>query len=298
MPWLSRGLNKGVVTTKWPRNEDRYQSESLSNLAQVRPGATGLHQPEAAAVCPTGAVADRVEGMAIEQSRCIGCGACVAAFPDLFEFATGSAQARLVDGNHEASEVEVAALRTAIATRTRALGRSVHLRHVDAGSDGSEEWEINALFNPYYDINRLGLFLTPSPRHADLLVVTGIGATGMLAPLARTWEGMPHPKLVIAVGTDACSGGLWAHSYAGSQGVTDAVPVDVWVPGSPPTPFAILYAILLALGRLPDAAEGSGGGRSTSMPPRPSRSSPQSTSGSTSGSASAALEVSRKEGPT
>lgn len=253
MPWLTRGLNKGVVTTRWPGGEDAYQSESVSNLAQVRLGATGLHLRQAAAVCPTGAVVDRPAGVAVEQSRCIGCGECVAAFPDVFEFATGSAQARLVSGDHEASDVEVADLRAAIATKTRALGRSVHLRHVDAGSDGSEEWEINALFNPLYDINRLGLFLTPSPRHADMLLVTGIGATGMLAPLGRTWEGMPHPKLVVAVGTDACSGGVWAGSYAGSEGVTDAVQVDVWVPGSPPTPFAILYAILLALGRLPAA---------------------------------------------
>jgi Ni,Fe-hydrogenase III small subunit/ferredoxin len=268
MPWLSRGLNKGVVTTRWPRGEDAYQSESVSNLAQVRSGATGLQLPEDAAVCPTGAVVDRFDGVAVYQSRCIGCGACVATFPDLFEFAPGSAQARLVDGDHEASDVEVADLRAAIAARTRALGRSVHLRHVDAGSDGSEEWEINALFNPHYDINRLGLFLTPSPRHADVLLVTGIGATGMLAPLARTWEGMPHPKLVVAVGTDACSGGVWAGSYAGSDGVTDAVPVDVWVPGSPPTPFAILYAILLALGRLP-ATPGGSGARSTTAWPSP-----------------------------
>jgi Ni,Fe-hydrogenase III small subunit/ferredoxin len=250
MPWLNRGLNRGVVTTRWPRSDDAYQGLSVSNLAHVRPDARGLHLPEAVNTCPTGAVVDSVDGVRIDQSRCIGCGLCVHAFPEVFEFAAGSAQARLVSGDHEASEQEVADVRTAIASRTRALGRSVHLRHVDAGSDGSEEWEINALFNPIYDVNRLGLFLTPSPRHADLLLVTGIGATGMLSPLARTWEGMPHPKLVIAVGTDACSGGVWADSFAGSRGVTDAVPVDVWVPGSPPTPFAILYAILLSLGRL------------------------------------------------
>jgi Ni,Fe-hydrogenase III small subunit/ferredoxin len=251
MPWLNRGLSKGVVTTRWPREADPYQSSSLSNLAQVR---TASVDPKAdlGAICPTGAIVDSPDGALIDQSRCVGCGACVRAMPELFEFTTGSAQARMVDGVHEATAAELADLRQDIASRTRTLGRSVHLRHVDAGSDGAEEWEINALFNPVYDVNRLGLFLTASPRHADVLLVTGIGATGMLAPLARTWEGMPHPKLVVAVGTDACSGGVWAGSYAATGGVTGAVPVDVWVPGSPPTPFAILYGILLALGRLPN----------------------------------------------
>ena len=78
--------------------------------------------------------------------------------------------------------------------RTRALRRSVHLRHVDAGSDGSEEWEIMALLNPVYDIHRLGMFLTASPRHADILLVTGSGARGMAGPLRETYEAMPHPE--------------------------------------------------------------------------------------------------------
>ena len=84
----------------------------------------------------------------------------------------------------------------------------MHLRHVDAGSDGTEEWEILALLNPVYDIHRLGMFFTASPRHADVLLVTGAGARGMPEPLRQTYDAMPHPKVVIAVGTDAVSGGL------------------------------------------------------------------------------------------
>ncbi|MGH3399001.1 MAG: NADH-quinone oxidoreductase subunit B family protein, partial [Streptosporangiaceae bacterium] len=154
---------------------------------------------------------------------------------------------------------DLAAVRDDLRARTRALRRSVHLRHVDAGSDGTEEWEILALLNPVYDVHRLGIFLTASPRHADVLLVTGAGAHGMIGPLRQAYDAMPHPKVVIAVGTDAVSGGLVSPASAtagevGGGGVGDIVPVDVWLPGSPPAPFAILHAILLALGRLPEVA--------------------------------------------
>jgi Ni,Fe-hydrogenase III small subunit len=129
----------------------------------------------------------------------------------------------------------------------------VHIRHVDAGSDGAEEWEIAALLGPVYDVGRLGIFFTASPRHADLLLVTGAGSTGMAGPLATTYEAMPDPRVVVAVGTDAISGGLVGPGYATTGGVGGVVPVDVWVPGSPPSPFSILHGLLLAVGLLPDA---------------------------------------------
>ena len=133
--------------------------------------------------------------------------------------------------------------------RVRRLRRSVHIRHVDAGSDGSDEWEVQALLNPVYDVHRLGIFFTASPRHADILLVTGIGATGMAAPLRRTREAMPDPVVVIAAGADAISGGLIGRGYAADAGVGAIVDVDVWVPGAPASPFSLLHAILLALGR-------------------------------------------------
>ena len=150
----------------------------------------------------------------------------------------------------------LATIRGGLRLRTAALRRSVHLRHVDAGSDGAEEQEIQALLGPVYDVHRLGIFLTASPRHADVLLVTGAGARGMIAPLRRTFDGMPDPKLVIAVGTDAVSGGLISPSYATAGGVGEAVGVDAWLPGSPPSPFSILHALLLVLGRLPRGATG------------------------------------------
>ena len=133
----------------------------------------------------------------------------------------------------------------------------MHVRHVDAGSDGSEEWEIQALLGPVYDIHRLGVFFTASPRHADVLLVTGAGARGMSGPLRVTYDGMPEPKVVIAAGTNAVSGGLLSQSEAVTAGIAATVPVDVWLPGSPPSPFGILSALLIAVGQL------AGGGRRT-----------------------------------
>jgi Ni,Fe-hydrogenase III small subunit len=141
-------------------------------------------------------------------------------------------------------------MRRQLAERTRALRRSIHIRHVDAGSDGTEEWEIAALTNPIYDVQRLGIFFTASPRHADVLLVTGVGSAGMLGPLRQTFEAMPDPKVVIAAGVDAIGGGLIGEGYAARGGVAGAVPVDVFIPGSPPSPFGLLHGILLGLGLL------------------------------------------------
>ena len=105
------------------------------------------------------------------------------------------------------------------------------------------------LANPYYDIHRLGLYFTPSPRHADLLLVTGCVTEPMRAPLQRAYEVMPAPKAVIAAGTEACSGALArTRAATGEAGVDSVLPVDVYVPGSPPSPIALLHGLLLAVG--------------------------------------------------
>jgi Ni,Fe-hydrogenase III small subunit len=109
-----------------------------------------------------------------------------------------------------------------------------------------------------YDVQRLGIFFTASPRHADILLVTGAGSGAMTGPLVETYEAMPSPKVVVAAGTDALSGGMHAGSYATTGGVTASLPVDVLVPGSPPSPFSLLHGILLAVGIVADR---SGGGK-------------------------------------
>lgn len=258
-PWVLRGLRDGVVTTRWPARPDAYADGWRGPATVPGPdpsGAAGL-----ASLCPTGAISGGTNSLVrIDQGRCILCGRCVDQRPEVFGWSPGPGSAKLtrealVLPEVPETEQNLAAVREGLRARTRVLQRSVHLRHVDAGSDGSEEQEIQALLNPVYDIHRLGLFFTASPRHADVLLVTGAGAHGMAEPLRRTYDGMPDPRVVIAVGTDACSGGLLAGSYATSDGVGGVVPVDVWLPGSPPPPFSILYALLAALGRLPDGGK-------------------------------------------
>lgn len=132
----------------------------------------------------------------------------------------------------------------------RILGRSLHVRTVDAGSCGACENEIQLLSTPYYDMHRLGIFFTPTPRHADVLLVTGPVTEGMVDPLRAAYDAMPEPKLVVAAGTCAIGGG-WFRGQAGVRGgVGEVLPVDVWVPGCPPTPLALLEGLLLAVRRL------------------------------------------------
>jgi Ni,Fe-hydrogenase III small subunit len=128
----------------------------------------------------------------------------------------------------------------------RVLGRSLHLRHLDAGSCNACDWELTALLNPGYDVRRLGT----SPRHADGVVVTGPVTRNLETAVRRTFEAIPEPRLVIAVGACAGSGGIVGEGYASAGGVDRVLPVDVYIPGCPPRPEAILFGILVALGRL------------------------------------------------
>ncbi len=128
------------------------------------------------------------------------------------------------------------------AARAR-LGRSLSIRQVDAGSCNGCELEIHALNNPYYDLERFGLKFVASPRHADVLLVTGPVTHNMAEALLRTWRATPDPKWVIAAGDCACNGGLFAGSYAVVGGVENVIPVDLKLAGCPPTPEALLAAL-------------------------------------------------------
>ena len=128
--------------------------------------------------------------------------------------------------------------------------RSLHIREVDSGSCNGCDYEINALNNPFNDIERLGISFVASPRHADLLLVTGTATRNMQTALMKTYQATPDPKLVVAVGACACSGGIFKDTYATSNGIDQIVPVDVYIPGCPPRPQAILYGILKALDRI------------------------------------------------
>jgi Ni,Fe-hydrogenase III small subunit/formate hydrogenlyase subunit 6/NADH:ubiquinone oxidoreductase subunit I len=140
------------------------------------------------------------------------------------------------------------------ARAAKIFGRSLHIRQVDAGSCNGCEVEINGLNSPVYDIERFGIHFVASPRHADMLLVTGPVTRNMELALRKTWEATPDPRLVVAVGACGCSGGIFGQNYATCGGVDSVLAVDVYIPGCPPNPQALLHGILTAIGRMrPDA---------------------------------------------
>lgn len=127
------------------------------------------------------------------------------------------------------------------------FGGSLAIREVDAGSDNALEHELTALSNSFYDVERFGIRFVASPRHADMLMVTGPVSRNMAAALVHAYECTPSPKLVVAVGDDAIDGGIFKGSYATYDGVGSVIPVDYGIPGDPPTPMTILRALLSIL---------------------------------------------------
>jgi Ni,Fe-hydrogenase III small subunit/ferredoxin-like protein FixX len=239
LEWIARGLRKGIVTTHYPRRPEPAPHGFHGRVEVVQPAEAS---PELERICPTGAIVVDDGAVRVDRGRCILCAACVAADPERFRFVAEYETAFGADGMRP------------LVQRARPLRRSIHIRHVDSGSDGSEEWEIQALTNPYYDMQRLGLYFTAAPRHADVLLVTGGVTQPMEAPLRRAWEVMPEPKALVAAGTDACSGGFSALTGETAGGVASVLPVDVFVPGSPPSPIALLHGLLLAAGIVTEQA--------------------------------------------
>lgn len=263
MPWITRGIRDGVLTSGWPKHPDRYFDDFHAAVEVVGSSQDTTALQAMADLCPTAAIEAGADGARVDRGRCILCGRCVAAMPQVFDWAPASGIAsldreHLVVGEVAETDESLRLMRSSLAARVKHLRRSVHIRHVDAGSTGAEEWEVQALLNPVYDVHRLGIFFTASPRHADILLVTGIGAAGMAGPLRLTREAMPDPVVVIAAGADAVSGGLIGRGYTRGTGIQEILDVDVWIPGSPPSPFSLLHGILLGLGRLseyrPDVA--------------------------------------------
>jgi Ni,Fe-hydrogenase III small subunit len=144
----------------------------------------------------------------------------------------------------ESLRVTRAHLEAAILER---FGRALAIRQVDAGSCNGCELEIHATTNPYYNLEGLGIHFVASPRHADMLLVTGPVSRHMQVALRRTYEATPDPKLVVAVGDCGCTGGIFGESYASCGQVSNVIPVDVAVPGCPPTPEQIIQGILTAI---------------------------------------------------
>lgn len=130
------------------------------------------------------------------------------------------------------------------------FGRSLSIREVDAGSCNACEVEVTALSNPMYDMERFGIHIVASPRHADMLLVTGPVTRNMELALLKTWNATPEPKLVAAMGSCACNGGIFGETYASGGGVDRFMPVDVYIPGCPPRPQAVIFALMVAVDKL------------------------------------------------
>ncbi len=246
--WVLKGLRTGIKSSPYPARAD-----DNPGVSPGRPQGTTLDPQEADRLvqrCPAAAIARRDGGIAIAQGSCVHCFRC---HPD-----AGSPAVAWEAGYEWATySGDVARARARL---DAAFGRSLHIRFVDAGACGACMSEARQLNNPYYNMHRLGFFTTPTPRNADILLVAGPVSDAMRTPLLQTWEAMPTPKRVVAIGVCAISGGVFGPSFAAAGGVAEVIPVDVVVPGCPPPPLAILHALLVAVERKPPAASLSAGG--------------------------------------
>jgi Ni,Fe-hydrogenase III small subunit/formate hydrogenlyase subunit 6/NADH:ubiquinone oxidoreductase subunit I len=275
---LRKTAQTGLVTIGYPEAPARLPENfrgaprfDFSRWRDARP---------AAAACPTGAIAIRESGdsrhVTVDYGLCIYCGECASADPAgavqmtrqfelaaldrrnlviAAEYAVDSEglQSELQKLHHGYWPVEETSEKLERKVRGRIhkiLGRSLAIREVDAGSCNGCEVEITALNNPVYDLERLGIHFVASPRHADMLLVTGPVTRNMELALAKTYRATPHPKVVVAVGACGISGGIFGRNYATLGGVDQVIPVDVFIPGCPPRPHALLHGILLAVGRM------------------------------------------------
>jgi Ni,Fe-hydrogenase III small subunit/formate hydrogenlyase subunit 6/NADH:ubiquinone oxidoreductase subunit I len=275
---LQKTVSTGIVTVNYPAEpaiiSERFRgrpSFDFDKWKDARP---------AAEVCPTGAISLSDQGdsrkVTVDYGLCVFCGLCAEASSDQAvqitqEFALATSDRRNLvltaeytlnaDRTHRGlrkvdrqlvnAEPDVENLgQKARETIQKILGRSLAIREVDAGSCNGCELEIVALNNPVHDIERFGIQFVASPRHADMLLVTGPVTRNMELALLKTYRAMAEPKVVVAVGACGISGGIFGQNYASLGSVDKVLPVDVYIPGCPPRPQALLHGILLAIGRL------------------------------------------------
>ena len=275
---LRKTAQTGLVTIGYPEGpalvSERFRGAPRFDFVGWRDARL------AAEVCPTEAISIQESGdtrqVTVDYGLCVYCGQCAEADPsgavqitrefelaaldrgDLVvtaEYAINPEGAQFefkgLHQSHRPTEETPAKIERKVQSRIhQVLGRSLAIREVDAGSCNGCEVEITALNNPVYDLERLGIHFVASPRHADMLLVTGPVTRNMELALVKAYRATPDPKVVVAVGACGISGGIFGRNYATVGGVDQAVPVDVFVPGCPPRPQALLYGILLAVGRI------------------------------------------------
>ncbi len=238
--WIEAAARRGILSSRYPREAATpAEVPETARAPALEPGLPG--RADRAEICPVGAIAfDR-----IDQGLCIRCGRCVR---EGYRF-SGPAEATTFLREDLIEPRDGAGVRRGEAGPLRALGRSIHVFFVDAGSCNACNLEVLAIANPYYDATRLGIFFTNSPRHADVLLVVGVPTEAMVEPVRRAYEALPSPKAVLAVGACPISGGVFRGNPGLAHVLSDVVPVDAFVPGCPPTPVNVLDGLLRLAGR-------------------------------------------------
>jgi Ni,Fe-hydrogenase III small subunit len=239
--------------------ERMLDSAEGSRMPDVNPELLSISAARSAvAACPTGAlrIGDAAGELVLDYGECIGCERCYgpsegAMFPAKRLSCCGQTRTWLVRRWDLQSMQEIRADEEALDQTAKEIreivGRALNVRQVDAGSCNGCEAEIVALSNPYYDLERFGIHFVASPKHADMLLVTGPVTRNMAEAVKRTYEATPSPKLVVAVGACGASGGIFTGGQAVAGGVDSVIPVDGYVPGCPPTPSMLLSGILRVL---------------------------------------------------
>lgn len=248
--WVFKGLKTGVVTTKYPFLKEDIPGSATGTPVikkdECLPGCSKCLE-----VCPAGAVSKTLPWPhvpKINYSRCIFCGRCVGVCSGEVICWGKDFELAVARDNHTNF---ISGVKNGKKTR-HMFSRSLHIRHVDAGSCEACLSEINALGSPFYDLHRLGLFFVSSPRHADVLLVSGLVTLNMEEALMKTYQAMPEPKIVIAAGACAAGGWMAGQNYTCSKKLDALLPVDVLIPGCPPGPLTLLHGLLLAGGRASD----------------------------------------------
>ena len=226
-------LAKRIVTESVKTTGDRRMRGQLKNMNGKNYACCGA----CVNACPVKAITLVDGAPEIDYKKCIFCGKCVEV----------CAERVLQHSNKEAlAEILIEAQTEVKEIVTAKLGRSLHVRHVDAGSCNACDFEMCALSNPIYDLHRYGIAFVASPRHADMIMVTGVVTRNLEQALRMTYEAMPEPRLVMACGACAAGGETFGSTYAIVGKVADVVPVDIAVPGCPPRPSAMIVALCAA----------------------------------------------------
>jgi len=236
--WVLRGIKKGIVTTKFPK--EKPTMDEIPSCS-IPPGSVeGSDWQAGEKLCPTGAI--QPISRRIDLQKCIYCKRCANAGFAFQSTDTGTTAAL------EASLTQFG--QKALLAKGGLFSQSFHVLMIDVGSCNACNLEVANLANPYYDLNRLGIFFTNSSKHADALIVVGALNKSMVDVVKRTYESMPEPKLVIASGACAISGGIFQDSESFVSRIQEVLPVDAVIPGCPPSPIQILEGLLLAMGKL------------------------------------------------